>query len=397
MRNAKQKKIIGMSLNAPVSYSSPVSDAHDLQDFVRIQLQQLATQLPAIAIGILYEEVAYGEHKILVSCEPEQDGFETITRSYLESCLVSYQDAKEVHEGLTEGLLGQLNSLTLIVNAHPTAYLYGCPLSSPPTRPEFCLVWVSTALSVSQQQYVVQSMQLMRQHLKLYKEQVRQQTELQLMEQMIQKLEHQLRNPLAVISLYAETLYLGSPTDIVKEQASVIRETANSLKTHLTDLTQYGQQARLQLETHDLQSIIQESIQGLQPWLTDKQLQITYPDSTITLAVDRWQIKQAFDNILTNAVQLSPQGGAITLSWQSFQQELLITIADQGPGISETDLHQIFQPFYSRRSGGTGLGLAIAKKIILDHHGSVWAENLTGSGAQFCIILPRHYSSAPTG
>ncbi|MEJ1935351.1 ATP-binding protein, partial [Nostoc sp. NIES-2111] len=93
--------------------------------------------------------------------------------------------------------------------------------------------------------------------------------------------------------------------------------------------------------------------------------------------------------ILSNAVYFSPESGTITCSWQIFQTEVLIKISDQGQGLSPEDMQKIFTPFYTRRPGGTGLGLTIAKKIILDHHGNLWAQSVAEGGAQFCIILPR--------
>ena len=75
-----------------------------------------------------------------------------------------------------------------------------------------------------------------------------------------------------------------------------------------------------------------------------------------------------------------------------FRDEVLVKVSDQGPGLSEEDLKQAFTPFYTRRPGGTGLGLAIAKKIILDHKGSLWVQNLSSGGAQFSFSLPRQYS-----
>jgi signal transduction histidine kinase len=107
---------------------------------------------------------------------------------------------------------------------------------------------------------------------------------------------------------------------------------------------------------------VQESIKGLQPWLEKKQVQIVCDETPVTLAVDRWQMKQVFDNLLSNAVYFSPQTGRVTCNWMVFRDEVLVNISDQGAGLSEEDLKQAFTPFYSRRPGGTGLGLAIAKK-----------------------------------
>ena len=99
-------------------------------------------------------------------------------------------------------------------------------------------------------------------------------------------------------------------------------------------------------------------------------------------------MQQVFDNLLSNAVHFSPQSGTIACSWQIFQGEVLISISDEGAGLSPEDLYKIFNPFYSRREGGTGLGLTISKKIVLGHHGSLWAQNVKSGGARFSMILP---------
>jgi signal transduction histidine kinase len=119
-------------------------------------------------------------------------------------------------------------------------------------------------------------------------------------------------------------------------------------------------------------------------------LQVRYPDTPVPLMMDGWQMKQVLSNLLSNAVQFSPEGSTVTCHWRIFQQEVMVEVRDQGPGLSEEDIQQAFTPFYSRRPGGTGLGLAIAKKIILDHNGSLWVQNLPSGGAQFSFTLPRN-------
>ena len=108
------------------------------------------------------------------------------------------------------------------------------------------------------------------------------------------------------------------------------------------------------------------------------------------LLLDKLQIQQVFDNLISNAIHFSPNFGKITIERQTFQEEVLIKISDQGPGIPFEDIQKVFNPFYSHRVGGTGLGLTIAKKIILDHRGNICAQNLPDGGAAFSIILPRN-------
>jgi signal transduction histidine kinase len=127
----------------------------------------------------------------------------------------------------------------------------------------------------------------------------------------------------------------------------------------------------------------------MQPWLKEKHIQLIYDHQPLKLHINGWKIKQALQNLLSNAIAFSPPERQITCEWQVFQTEVLIKIRDEGPGLSAEDLRSWGTPFYSRRPGGTGLGLAIAKEIIAEHKGSLWAENLPQCGAQFCIVLPR--------
>ena len=217
----------------------------------------------------------------------------------------------------------------------------------------------------------------------------RQKTEIQLLEDILHKVGHQLRNSLGFIGLYAHNLYLGLEDSPWQEQATIISESIQDLDTNLNELIDCGQSAKLRVTFQDLRSLVVESITNLQPLINQKKVKILIPDTSTTLKIDRLQMKQVFDNILSNAVHFSPNSGTITCSWQIFQDEVLIKISDQGPGLSKEDLQKVFTPFYSRRRGGTGLGLTIAKKIVLDHQGSIWAQVLSEKGAQFSVILPR--------
>ena len=266
-------------------------------------------------------------------------------------------------------------------------YGYICPLSS--NRVEYLLLCTYGSLSTNQIYQIERYAQLLSYGLISHQERCHQRAKIQLLEHVLQRTEHQLRNPLAVINLYAENLRLQLPQGILQEQVELIQKTAGDMSNHLSSLISCGQQGNLRIGLHDLKEIWVESIQDLQPWLQEKELQVHYPESTVMLAIDRWQMKQVLSNLLNNAIHFSPLRGTITCTWQQFGQEVLIEIADQGVGLSEADLQQVFTPFYSRRPGGTGLGLSIAKKIILDHQGHLWAKNIPEAGAQFSFTLPR--------
>lgn len=260
------------------------------------------------------------------------------------------------------------------------------------TLNEYLLLWAYEELSAMDREGIGQQVELLADYLALASESARQREEIRLLEQVVRKGEHQLRHSLGLIALYAETLYRQLPGEKLQAQANVIRETVGELSDRLRDMINCGQQVKLQVAVDDLCQIVNETLQVLTPQLNRKNLRIQYPNRSVNLAIDRWQIKQVFENLLGNAIEFSPPGETIDCNWRVFHNEVLVEIRDRGPGLSPEDLKGAFAPFYSRRSGGTGLGLTIAKKIILDHRGSIWVQNLPEGGAQFSFTLPHNCS-----
>ncbi|MGN8233498.1 cell wall metabolism sensor histidine kinase WalK [Priestia flexa] len=118
------------------------------------------------------------------------------------------------------------------------------------------------------------------------------------------------------------------------------------------------------------------------------------PDEAVYVAVDQDKITQVLDNIISNAIKYSPEGGTITFSIEQHTHEIVVSIKDQGMGIPKSNLSKIFERFYrvdkarTRKLGGTGLGLAIAKEIIEAHDGRIWAESKEGVGTSIYFTLP---------
>ena len=105
--------------------------------------------------------------------------------------------------------------------------------------------------------------------------------------------------------------------------------------------------------------------------------------------IDPRRLRQVLTNLLTNDLRYSPAGGSIRLAGESDGENILLSIQDDGPGISPEDLPHVFERFYkSADSGGMGLGLAIAKHIVEAHGGSITAENAPDRGTIFRIKLP---------
>ena len=106
---------------------------------------------------------------------------------------------------------------------------------------------------------------------------------------------------------------------------------------------------------------------------------------------DAVKLEQVFSNLLSNAVDAMPQGGGLRVSAAPLGAEAVeVRIADSGVGIGVRVLERIFEPFYTTKTGGhgSGLGLVVARRIVLDHEGSIEATSTPGSGTELRVVLP---------
>jgi signal transduction histidine kinase len=116
---------------------------------------------------------------------------------------------------------------------------------------------------------------------------------------------------------------------------------------------------------------------------------------------DRDHLEQVLDNLVSNAIKFSPDGGTIRVSLRGKADDVLIDIHDPGVGITPDQLDSIFGLFYqaadpvSRRTGGMGLGLYISREIVHRHGGRIWAESVPNQGSTFTIALPRRAPDQP--
>jgi signal transduction histidine kinase len=364
----------------PSRVKPSITASTQLQSLCELQIEQLLGMFPLICVQVTYYDPHIGGQQSLIRYCDGRPQFDRKILDYLS-------EETWLSDALSVLTIARLESKVL------PEFAYACPLAQRDLHPEYLLFFAPEPLTLTQEQTIQKYAACLAQHLELYQNNWRQKSEIALLEQVVQRAGHQLRNPLALIALYAENLCLGLPEGKAHEQAAIIRETVADLNANLTELIYCGQAERLRYSAQDLRLLITEVISGLQPWLDKKHICIALPDHSLTLMFDRLQMKQVFDNLLNNAVYFSPEGSTIRCRWRSFQTEVLIEVADQGPGMSQQDLENLFTPFYSKRPGGTGLGLAIAKKIILDHQGSLWAQNLPVGGAQFSMSLPRSHNS----
>ncbi|ESA33860.1 histidine kinase [Leptolyngbya sp. Heron Island J] len=346
----------------------------EIRQLCQTQIDCLSQQLSVLDVWLVHWDQQANQHDMLTYRQYKPP----------DEAIASYLDSER---WITKNL--PFLELIPLSASSSESRAYICGLRQTETQCDYLLLWTKEHISNFQKDLIKEYAQLLQQYLTLHQEHQRQQAKIQLLEETLQQADHQLRNPLSLIHLYAETIARGAENEIQKGQAECIRQTAEIISTKLGDLLNCGRQACLQKENHNLLVLLQNVITLLTPQLENKQLRVVTPVESVSLVVDGWQFEQVLQNLLDNAIHYSPQGGTITVDWQVSQHAVLISVRDQGPGLDGSDISELFTPFYSKRSGGTGLGLAIAKKIILDHQGSIGAETLPQGGAQFSIFLPR--------
>ena len=232
-------------------------------------------------------------------------------------------------------------------------------------------------------------------------------TELKKMDQVrrdfVANVSHELRTPLSILRGYIETL-LDSP-EISREEFSrilgVMERHSKRLDLLAEDLLTLAQlesaNPNLQLGNVDLPSFFGEVIRDWEKKLATKQLNliVDLPPDAPTIRADRARLQEALYNLLDNAVKHSREHGEIRLMARQRDEEIVVSVSDNGIGISEEDLPRIFERFYrvdkarsTESIRGTGLGLAIVKHIAQLHGGRVEANSEPGKGTTIRVSLP---------
>ena len=220
----------------------------------------------------------------------------------------------------------------------------------------------------------------------------------------VSNVSHELRTPLTSVKSYLEALDEGALYDpVAPDFIKVSLDETNRMMRMVTDLLHLSRidNATTQLDVELINftafiTFILNRFDKMRSQDEEKKYELVrdYPINSVWIEIDTDKMTQVIDNILNNAIKYSPDGGKITVSMKTTDDQMILSISDQGLGIPKQDLPRIFDRFYrvdrarSRAQGGTGLGLAIAKEIIKQHNGFIWAKSEYGKGSTFTIVLP---------
>lgn len=220
----------------------------------------------------------------------------------------------------------------------------------------------------------------------------------------VSNVSHELRTPLTSVKSYLEALDEGALSEpVAPDFIKVSLDETNRMMRMVTDLLHLSRidnaTSHLDVELINFTAFITfilNRFDKIRAQDEEKKYEIVrdYPITSVWIEIDTDKMTQVIDNILNNAIKYSPDGGKITVSMKTTDDQMILSISDQGLGIPKEDLPKIFDRFYrvdkarSRAQGGTGLGLAIAKEIIKQHNGFIWAKSEYGKGSTFTIVLP---------
>jgi two-component system, sensor histidine kinase FlrB len=224
-------------------------------------------------------------------------------------------------------------------------------------------------------------------------EQVRRNQRLTSMGEMAANLAHQLRTPLSTALLYAS--HLGNDVLNPDERQKFATKTIERLHhlEHLTnDMLRFVKGETAQLEHVFLHVLLADLSLVIEPQMARLGLKFTIHDNSegISLLTDPKALCGALTNLLENAIQVSCAGDHIILTCDLMEDDVVLTVIDNGPGIDVGLQERLFEPFFTTRSEGTGLGLAIVRGIIQAMGGSVQVNSLPNIGSEFIIRLPRN-------
>lgn len=209
---------------------------------------------------------------------------------------------------------------------------------------------------------------------------------------------HEIGNPLNALNIHLQLMarkIRERPEDAqgpLGDLLGVARAEVERLDRIVTQFLRAVRPSPPAFEPLDLNEALLDTLRFLETEIRDRDVLLETecaPGMPPALA-DRQQIRQAFFNIIRNAIQVMPNGGLLKITLEATDDHLLVSFKDTGPGISPEDLGSIFEPYHTTKPDGSGLGLLIVQRIMKDHGGQIEVHSDPNTGATFTLLFPRH-------
>ena len=206
----------------------------------------------------------------------------------------------------------------------------------------------------------------------------------------LSQISHEIRNPLTYVNSSMQWIQKMHPEVESFEFWSQMKNDLQYMRTLLDDISAFNNGDQLNFSKIDPKEFAYDLKDTLLPELIRQHIPLliklddAYPD----FYGDPIRLKQAFLNLIKNAMESITERGRITLKVFTHDKRLMIAVKDNGCGIPPEQQEEIFRPFVTHKENGTGMGLAIVRKIISAHHGTIHLRSTVGKGTEFQVHLP---------
>lgn len=217
------------------------------------------------------------------------------------------------------------------------------------------------------------------------------------------RLAHEIKNPLTPIQLSAERLrhkYLAEMSEedarLLDRSTNTIIQQVDTMKEMVKAFSDYARTPKLNLKPLDLLELTQQVLELYRFGHRDLQIETDFDSSLGLIDMDSGRMRQLLHNLIKNAIEAIPEQTqprikiSVHLASNASLHAVEFFVEDNGEGIPEAMIGKLFEPYVSAKPKGSGLGLAIVKKIVEEHNGVIWADNIDEGGARFSMRLPLH-------
>jgi two-component system, NtrC family, nitrogen regulation sensor histidine kinase NtrY len=225
--------------------------------------------------------------------------------------------------------------------------------------------------------------------------------------ELARRLAHELKNPLFPLQLTVENLVRAreqSPEqfdEVFRESATTLLSELSNLKGIVGRFSEFSKMPHPQLQAVQVNEVVRGVSQLFQaqlqaPGRAPITCKLELDENLTPIAADAELLHRAVSNLLLNALDAMPQGGAMTLRTRRDDAKAVIEVSDTGSGLTPEECERIFTPYYTSKRHGTGLGLAIVQSVVSDHGGRISVHSEPGHGATFLIELPQNGNGLPS-
>ncbi len=213
-------------------------------------------------------------------------------------------------------------------------------------------------------------------------------------QEVARRIAHEIKNPLTPIQLSAQRLrkrYLDSlprDSEIFDQCTATIITQVDEIKRLVSEFSDFARMPRVRKKLSDMTRMITDTLVLYREAHKHIRFSTDIAPDIASFQFDPVQMKRVLINLLDNAVGILPEGGEIHIELKRKKNSVLLSVADNGPGISDKVKPRLFEPYFSTRKSGTGLGLAITHTIVAEHNGSITVQENAPTGSVFTVELP---------